>query len=138
MIRPTLRRRRLPAVDDAFAAWLRAELVDVADSIEPQHDLAHLRDRIRERPMGCSCPMPGGYESCHCGACHRNFTSVSAFDQHQTMGGEAVVCYDPALRGLVIVQRQSRGLALWGWPGRRPPHPAAAQKISAPNGGEPV
>jgi hypothetical protein len=110
-------RRRFPAAAAAIAAWLRAELLAVA-------------------AIGCMCPRPGGLSSCHCAACHRNFTSPTAFDRHQVIGGEAVVCYDPALRGLVIV-RHSRDLALWGWPGK-PGRPGSVAGISAPNGGAPV
>lgn len=80
----------------------------------------------------CSCPMPGGLSSAHCARCHRNFTSVSAFDQHITIGTEGLVCHDPEARRLVLA-RVSRGVNLWGWPGSKPARPAVGARISATN-----
>lgn len=39
-----------------------------------------------------------GHSTCHCGACHRTFTSLSAFDAHQTLVRDVsgVRCSDPA------------------------------------------
>lgn len=39
-----------------------------------------------------------GHSRCHCGACHENFTSVSAFDKHRKDFG----CLEPSSRGLVL------------------------------------
>lgn len=62
------------------------------------------------------CPaLPGGGRRSHCAGCHETFTSVSAFDRHQTLDGAGSVCHDPATRGLV---RRDGGL--WAWPGERP------------------
>jgi hypothetical protein len=60
----------------------------------------------------CSCPTPAGRALCHCAACHRNFTSPSAFTDHQTVGPSAgVVCHAPADRGLVLLDGD--GPELW-------------------------
>jgi len=52
--------------------------------------------------------------ACTCAACLREFTSVSAFDLHQTAGDGSfgsVTCHEPAARGLV---RNERGR--WHFP----------------------
>lgn len=41
----------MTADEGAFAAFVRAELEHVAAEIEPQHDLAHLRERIARRVL---------------------------------------------------------------------------------------
>ena len=46
-----------------------------------------------------------------CKACNETFTSLSAFDKHQTQRGDKVRCKDPAKIGL---ERRSNGL--WGFP----------------------
>jgi hypothetical protein len=59
--------------------------------------------------MGCqTCGKDWtGFKRCHCGACHLNFTSLSAFDKHR----KDFKCLDPAKRGLV--ERDG----YWGAPG---------------------
>jgi hypothetical protein len=56
--------------------------------------------------------LPAKSQRCHCAACHRTFTSASAFDRHQALDGGTVVCRDPATRGLV---RRADGI--WARPG---------------------
>ena len=79
-------------------------------------------------------PLPTGTSAGRCAACGDIFTSTSAFDKHQTIGGDgAAICHDPAARGLVAAMR--REWKLWGWPdsgqterpGRQPD--ALAQRI---------
>jgi hypothetical protein len=51
---------------------------------------------------------------CGCGGCGLIFTSLSAFDQHQTTDyGTAapVTCHDPAARGLIL-----NADGRWSWP----------------------
>lgn len=67
--------------------------------------------------LGCPVLPTGGRRS-HCAGCHETFTSVSAFDRHQTLDEAGPVCHGPAARGLV---RRDDGL--WCWPGERPTAP---------------
>lgn len=48
--------------------------------------------------MSClpTCRRPAGRQA-HCGACHRTFGSVTAFDEHRRGG----TCLDPADAGMV-------------------------------------
>jgi len=49
-----------------------------------------------------------GLGVCHCSACHRTFTSISAFDQHRS-GSHALGarhCLDPGSVGLVPVTKR--------------------------------
>jgi hypothetical protein len=64
-------------------------------------------------PFGCArCSTRwGGYNTAHCGGCHRTFTSVRSFDMHRR-GGR---CNDPAAFGLVV---NSRGY--WAQAGTKP------------------
>jgi hypothetical protein len=63
------------------------------------------------------CPSPRGRAECHCAACHRVFSGVSAFAKHQTFpDGGVLTCHDPAGRGLVPAGRN--GVTVWGWPER--------------------
>jgi hypothetical protein len=58
-----------------------------------------------------------GDRQCRCGKCGRHFTTVRNFDRHQTLTKDgAVVCHDPATRGMVV--RMSGGNAWWSMPGR--------------------
>ena len=57
-----------------------------------------------------------GLTSCHCGACHRTFTGLRAFDMHRA-GSHAKGtrhCVDPATVGLVPAGRAWPG---WSLPG---------------------
>ena len=57
-----------------------------------------------------------GLQSCHCGACHRTFTGVYAFDMHRA-GSHAKGtrhCVDPATVGLVPADKPWPG---WSRPG---------------------
>jgi hypothetical protein len=55
--------------------------------------------------------LPVGSNRCLCGGCGRYFSSVSAFDRHQTAAKDGTnACHDPATRGLVDDGRY------WGWP----------------------
>lgn len=67
--------------------------------------------------LGCPVLPTRGRRS-HCAGCHETFTSVSAFDRHQTLDDGGSVCYDPATRGLVL-----RDGGLWSRPGDRPMAP---------------
>jgi hypothetical protein len=63
--------------------------------------------------------IPPGKSAAGCGGCEEVFTCVSAFDRHQTMdpaGG--TIHHDPALRGLVVYEREVKGevWSMWGWP----------------------
>lgn len=63
--------------------------------------------------------------ACHCAACQREFTSLTAFDRHQTAGDGSfgsVTCHEPAERGLM---RNERGR--WGFP------PDAANRLRLEN-----
>ena len=40
----------------------------------------------------CGHPVKSGL---HCSACHRDFTSLSAFDRHQTLRQGKIICADP-------------------------------------------
>lgn len=51
-----------------------------------------------------------GLRTCHCSACHRTFTGLSAFDLHRRYDH----CADPTNCGLVIVHK--RHWTGWGWP----------------------
>ena len=68
--------------------------------------------------MNCltlDCPRPrDGSRRSHCAGCHRTFTSVSAFDRHQTLN-DGSHCHDPAIRGLI-----QRPDGVWRHPGERP------------------
>lgn len=66
-----------------------------------------------------------------CTACGELFSSVSAFDRHQT-GVEPVVCHDPASKGLIPADRG------WHFPGGRPniDWPTKTAEISAPAAAE--
>lgn len=46
--------------------------------------------------MPCRCSFPPGLSVCHCARCHRSFTSSSAFDLHQRLTEDGLVCLDPA------------------------------------------
>lgn len=69
-------------------------------------------------------PVPRGAE-CLCRACGRIFTSVSAFDTHQTMRDGEVVCTNPATARrrngdpVFTVVRERDGHHVWGkWDAR--------------------
>ena len=61
-----------------------------------------------------------GLTSCHCGACHRTFTGLRAFDMHRA-GSHAKGtrhCVDPAAVGLVPANKPWPGWSLAGtWRG---------------------
>ena len=63
--------------------------------------------------LGCPRPRDGSRRS-HCAGCHHTFTSVSAFDRHQTLN-DGSHCHDPAERGLI-----QRPDGVWRHPGERP------------------
>ena len=63
--------------------------------------------------LGCPPPRDGTRRS-HCAGCHETFTSVSAFDRHQTLN-DGSHCHDPATRGLI-----QRPDGVWRHPGERP------------------
>lgn len=50
-------------------------------------------------------PIGEAIRGCHCASCGRSFGGVTAFDRHQTLTADGVVCRDPATLGL----RQSNG-----------------------------
>jgi len=56
---------------------------------------------------------PRGAE-CLCSGCGRAFTSLTAFDRHQTLR-DGLTCRDPASCGL-IARRERDGATLWGFP----------------------
>jgi hypothetical protein len=62
-----------------------------------------------------------GLTACHCSACHRNFTSIGAFDSHRG-GSHAHAtrhCVDPASVGLVPADKPWPGWSrpgIWGGP----------------------
>lgn len=60
-----------------------------------------------------SRPNPIGRAGCVCAACHRSFTSPSAFDKHQRIS-DGLVCLDPSDVGLVA--RDKNGITVWGAP----------------------
>ncbi len=63
-----------------------------------------------------------GHGACHCGECHRTFSSLSAFDKHRI----AFACAEPATRGLID------RAGTWGLPGGwRPSQPATQPKVTA-------
>jgi hypothetical protein len=72
-----------------------------------------------------------GLNSGHCSACHRSFTSVSAFDKHRSGSHtDRRYCLDPATVGLVPADKPWPG---WSWPAggwigpmRPPPHGESA------------
>lgn len=74
---------------------------------------------------GCGCGATWtGKSTCHCGGCHRTFSSLSGFDRHQTALPEHpwVVCRDPA------TMRKKDGSPVlvlsgdtWRWPGEYNP-----------------
>lgn len=47
--------------------------------------------------MSCRCDFGSGLSTCHCAACHRTFTSPSAFGLHQRFDAGQVTCLDPAV-----------------------------------------
>lgn len=64
--------------------------------------------------MNCAtlgCPTPTGTRMSHCCGCHRTFSSVTAFDRHQTLDN-GNVCHDPETKGLVL-----RADGVWRCPG---------------------
>jgi hypothetical protein len=67
--------------------------------------------------------IPPGTSVCGCVACEEIFTSLTAFDRHQTLRpeekGGGVICHDPATRGLVQYERvvKEETWVLWGSPG---------------------
>lgn len=63
--------------------------------------------------LGCPPPRDSTRRS-HCGSCHETFSSVSAFDRHQTLDS-GPRCHDPAARGLV-----QRPDGVWRHPGENP------------------
>jgi hypothetical protein len=63
--------------------------------------------------MTCTCDMHGT-SYLHCGACHRSFLSLTAFDAHQDVDYSrrpAVECRDPASLGMT-----PGGTGVWGTP----------------------
>jgi hypothetical protein len=76
----------------------------------------------------CACAVTGT-SVCHCAGCCETFTGVEAFDYHQRLEGDRVVCVDPwtAVRrdGAAMFvrhgeawQRNRPQRALYEWPGR--------------------
>jgi hypothetical protein len=65
----------------------------------------------------------------HCGGCHKNFSSDSAFDAHRRGDPEFGMrdCEHPELAGLVLrkVLVGEKILKVWGWKGSRPSRRAA-------------
>lgn len=58
----------------------------------------------------------GGLRTAHCTACHRTFTSVTAFDTHRDVdyrrpAGAEGACINPLIRGLVL-----NDAGYWGVP----------------------
>ena len=60
---------------------------------------------------GCSCGAEwGGHQACHCGECHRTFSSLTWFDRHRRGG----TCTDPAGLGMRLNKRECwTGSAEW-------------------------
>ena len=59
--------------------------------------------------------------ACECAGCGRAFTSVSAFDRHQSAdyrSAHPVTCHDPAARGLAVNQHGRWSLPPSGRSGR--------------------
>lgn len=62
----------------------------------------------RRKLASCGCGARwGGLKTCHCVRCHRTFTGLTAFDQHQTGG-----CSTDQL----VVVRSSGNQQVWGAP----------------------
>jgi hypothetical protein len=65
---------------------------------------------------GLDCCSDVRGSECHCGRCHRTFTGLTLFDDHQDVDyrrphADVVQCRDPASRGLA---QSARGT--WGTP----------------------
>jgi hypothetical protein len=62
--------------------------------------------------------IPRGAAVCGCAGCDEIFTCLSAFDRHQTLGPDGLVCHAPAKRGLVVYEKTTHGevWGMWGWP----------------------
>lgn len=67
---------------------------------------------------GCArCPNRwGGFKTAHCGACHRTFTGLTAFDKHRTGShtNDTRHCLPPESVGLV---NAGRAYPCWGFSG---------------------
>jgi hypothetical protein len=86
---------------------------------------------VADKEAGFPCSVCGkawtGHSRCHCGACHQNFSSVSAFDKHR----RDFHCRPPGECGLVLVD------GYWQRPGQRPP-PSAHDEFQAFKGPNPI
>jgi hypothetical protein len=97
-----------------------------------------------------------GNKTGHCGACHRTFGSLDAFDAHQLIVGGKNVCRDPATLTTKAGERRfrtfvdSEGATVWrsakvkptdAWPARTPnpaANPPAQSRTGAGGTPEPV
>ncbi len=65
----------------------------------------------RPRASEFMCPRCqaawNGLKTCHCAACHRTFTAITAFDKHRrgTYEPDTRHCVDPQTVGLVLTNR---------------------------------
>jgi hypothetical protein len=62
--------------------------------------------------MDCCADVRGS--ECHCAACHRTFTGLTLFDDHQDVNytrEPVIVCRDPASQGLAQDDRGTWGTA---------------------------
>lgn len=70
--------------------------------------------RLPHHCSGCDARW-NGFSTCHCAACHRMFTGLTAFDKHR--GGKHADdtrhCVDPESAGLV---HADRAYPCWGFP----------------------
>jgi len=98
-------------------AILPSEMPAPIERIESEAKVAQI-STMKAGMHACGrCPnIWGGLNTSHCGACHRSFTGLSAFDKHRDGSHSAGTrrCVDPETVGLV---NAGRDYPCWGLPG---------------------
>lgn len=90
--------------------------------------------------MSCTCNFGTGLSVCHCARCHQTFTSVTAFDMHQSVGDDGLHCSIASLMvkrdgspKLAIYRNTPDGRPVWGQFTLQPRQFDSRAEISGPN-----
>jgi hypothetical protein len=86
----------------------------------PQESLSKINPNPQKPDAATACPHCHawwtGLNTCHCTACHRTFTGITAFDKHRdgSHAQDARYCKEPLTAGLVPA---GRNYSCWALPG---------------------